>query len=419
MKLADRLAAILGSNAAKAVALMLFVFAMAIGSNFDIMFKVGWAILGTLVFSFAWAHLTLLGVRLERETRTTRTQVGDTAEERFTLTNRPPLPRLWIEVHDLSDLPGYNASHIVNFLGERQRIWRVRAVCTQRGQYTLGPVDLEASDPFGLFRARRRVSHTRRIVVCPATVEIPGFGIHAGGLPGGAAARERTHYVTANVAGVREYAPGDSFNRIHWRTTARTGELMVKQFEPDPTSDVWVLLDMHRRSQVGAGQESTEEYGVTVAASLARHFLTAGRAVGLLAYGEHRLVIPSDRGGRQILKVLDELAVVRADGRMPLAEVLAAEALRFGRNTTLLIVTPSTEDAWVAGLSHMRERGISSAVVLIEASTFGPAESSLFALGALAAADIPTFLVKRGVPLSESLSGSGRPTERTATARRV
>jgi hypothetical protein len=66
----------------------------------------------------------------------------------------------------------------------------------------------------------------------------------------------------------------------------------------------------------------------------------------------------------------------------------------------------------------MRERGISSAVVLIEASTFGRSESALFALGALAGADIPTFLVKRGVPLAQSLVGEGVSRRRILAERR-
>lgn len=410
--LGSRVAALLTTNAAKAIALMVFVFAMAIGSSFDLMYKVGYAMLFTIILCFAWTRLTLTRVRLERDTRTNRTQVGEAAEERFVLINEAPLPRLWIEVHDLSDLPGYKASHLVNFRGQKQYHWRVRVTCSQRGQYTLGPVDLETTDPFGLFRVKRRIPLTRRIVVYPETVNIPGFGLLAGALPGGAATRDRTHYVTPNVAGVREYAPGDSFNRIHWRSSARTGTLMVKQFEPDPTSDVWILLDMHGRSQAGSGLASTEEYSVTVAASLARHFINRGRAVGLLAYGEKHEVIPSDRGGRQMLKILDELAVVRANGRAPLAEVIAAEAPRFGRHSTIVIVTPSTDHGWIAALAHMRERGISSAVCLLETSTFGPAESSIYAVAALAGADIPTYIVKNGVPLAQSLSGDGQLADR-------
>src|SRR5919202_1673597 len=68
-------------------------------------------------------------------------------------------------------------------------------------------------------------------------------------LPGGQDVKSRTYHVTPNVATIREYQPGDSFNRIHWRSTARTNQLMVKEFELDPTADVYIVLDMQERIQ--------------------------------------------------------------------------------------------------------------------------------------------------------------------------
>ena len=79
-------------------------------------------------------------------------------------------------------------------------------------------------------------------MVYPPTYPLPGFSPPVGQVSGGDALRRRTHYVTTNVAGVRDYVPGDSFNRIHWPSTARTNRLIVKEFELDPLSDVWLML---------------------------------------------------------------------------------------------------------------------------------------------------------------------------------
>ena len=104
------------------------------------------------------------------------------------------------------------------------------------------------------------------MIVYPATIELPAFAQPLGQLPGGEVMRRRTHYVTTNVAGVREYAPGDSFNRIHWPLTARAGRLIVKEFELDPTADIWLFLDMQQ--EVPAGSIGPAKSSLTLLAEL-------------------------------------------------------------------------------------------------------------------------------------------------------
>jgi len=238
--------------------------------------------------------------------------------------------------------------------------------------------------------------------------------------------RRRTHYVTTNVAGVRDYAPGDSFNRIHWRSTARTGRLVVKEFELDPTADIWILLDLDEavhtelpwmlpEQDLGpavlrrGGSElrlppSTLEYAVTVAASLTRHFLMQDRAVGFIAHGAHRELIQADRGERQLTKVLETLAVVNADGAVPFAQVLSAEGEHLARHTTVLAITPSTDVGWVAALRGIRRRGVSGSAILLAAQTFGSAPSHHDALAEALASGIPTYLLGNGQDISAALS---------------
>src|SRR5690606_10175361 len=122
----------------------------------------------------------------------------------------------------------------------------------------------------------------------------------------------------------------DAYNRIAWSATARTGKLMVKEFELDPTADIFIVVDLEANAQAGASGiaslpnisggeiplsywlDSTEEYAVTIAASLARHFLNQNRNVGLIGSASTHISIPTDRGGRQMLKILEQLAVARA-----------------------------------------------------------------------------------------------------------
>jgi len=75
---------------------------------------------------------------------------------------------------------------------------------------------------------------TREVLIYPYTADISEFHLPFGELSGGSAFRRRTHHVTDNVTGVRDYVHGDSFNRIHWKSTARTGRLISKEFELGP-----------------------------------------------------------------------------------------------------------------------------------------------------------------------------------------
>jgi uncharacterized protein (DUF58 family) len=247
--------------------------------------------------------------------------------------------------------------------------------------------------------------------------------------------RRRTHYVTTNVSGVRDYAPGDSFNRIHWPTTARTGRLISKEFELDPTADIWLFLDLERvaHAELGwvrlraqsetrlpwepAGPEltlvpSTVEYGVTIIASLAKHFIARDRAVGFLAYSQHREIIPADRGERQLTKILETLAVIRAEGRIPLAQIIGAEATHMRRNTTVIMVTPTDQPYWIAAARDVNQRGVRVVAVLIDPQSFGHPRSNKNLATELSISGIPAYLVREGDDLAEALA---RPFARAIT----
>ena len=324
-----------------------------------------------------------------------------------------------MEVRDHSTLPGHAsaASQVMHLPAGQVYNWRVRTRCTQRGKFTIGPLTLRGGDPFGLFPSQRLIPETSDLIVYPATVDVSSFVVSVGDLPGGAATQRRTHYVTPNASGVREYFWGDSFNRIAWSTTARTGKLMVKEFELDPTTDVWVLVDLQRPvhavappPQPGVPEPvdewaiSTEETAITIAASVMQHFVEQGRNVGLVARGMHSEIVNTDRGERQTLKMLEALSVVHADGATELQEVLTAEAVRFGRNSALIVVTPSADEGWVAGLLPLVYRGVKAVAVIVDAESFGAPRSTYRVVTSLTAANVPVYMVRRGEEIGRALS---------------
>jgi uncharacterized protein (DUF58 family) len=403
-----------------------FLLGASLATGRDLFFQLTYVLGAVLLLSFLWVWYSPRWVSLERHQRGQRTSVGRIHEERLILRNVGRLPKLWLEVRDHSDLPNHSAGRVVDFLpGHGERSWIVRTLCGQRGRFTLGPVTLRSSDPFGIFENMREVNVVEHVVVWPQTVDLPTFAPPIGRLTGGEALQRRTHHITTNVSGVREYYPGDSFNRIHWRSTARHGRLIVKEFELDPSADIWLFLDMDKGVHAGTPieqavdttllplwvahsnqqiQPTTEEYGVVVAASIAKHFIRAGKSVGLITYGQRREVIMADRGERQLNKILETLAVVRAIGNIPLAEVLAAESQTFGRNVTVVVITPSVWTDWVSMVREMARRTLQPLAVSIDAHSFGNPVSGDNVKAALISSNVPIYTVKKDDDLAFALS---------------
>lgn len=423
------------------LALCALCFLAAQGTGIRLFFHLFYLLLALFVLSGVWAWFNLRGLEVLRETLTHRAYVGEYARERLTLRNRWFVPRLWIELRDQSDLPLHSNGFVASLGGFQKVRWIARTPCTVRGKFTLGPAVLVSSDPFGIFRWQRRFAGTGEIVVYPRMVDLPTFVLPTAELPGGQDVRSRAYNVTPNVATVREYAPGDGFNRIHWRSTARTNQLMVKEFELDPTADIYLVLDMQERSVVTlaeppaqhsrhdawwsavSGQhsplavESTEEYIVMGAASLARRLLAQNRVVGLLAWGRHHEVIPAERESRQLFKILEALAVLRAQGAQPLAEMLVAETRRFSRNSTLVIFTSSLDERWPAALRQLLYRGVRAVVVFVDPQSFGGWHDPGPILARLTELRVPTYVLRHGQPLAEALREPINSTQMTQRAR--
>lgn len=374
------------------------------------------ALLG-VPLAYFWARANTRDLQVTVERPQDRLQEGQEFQERITVKNLGWLTKLWLEVEDPSDLPGHQARQVITLGPRESRTWRTTTVCRLRGLYTIGPVRITTGDPFGFFRYTNSYGRPQHILVYPRATELPNFYVPPANLPGEGRFRKRTHYVTPNASGVREYEPGDSFNRIHWPTTARTNQLMVKLFELDPASDIWVVLDLDKSVHVGEGEEGTEEYAVRLAASIARFFLVANRSVGFLSFGDKLFVEGAERGAQHFTRILEALALSRAVGDVPLATLLTEEGKRFGRHTTVVVITPSTSEEWVASLQFLAERGVKVAAVLLEPSTFGGSENALMVFGSLAACDVYTYLVRRSDDLISALALG--PEAQEAVPRRV
>jgi len=371
------------------------------------------------------SFISLRGLTIRRASRTLRSQVGQVFEERYELRNNGSLPRLWIEVRDLSPLPGAHGSHVLNMIGGNEsRTYVSRTRLTDRGVFTLGPTVLLSGDLFGLFPIKREIPNQNKLLVYPMMVDVSSFPNPPGLLPGGEALRRRTPQITSNAAGVREYGPGDPLNRIHWMSTARRDRLIVKEFELDPLAEVCIFVDASQSVQVSKPYirpefdardiwrsrfkydlpPSTLEYGVTIAASLVRYYLQHGRAVGLVTADQSLRILPADRGGRQLGKALETLALIRPEGNMLLEGLVEVQARHLPRGSTVIMVTSSTSKKVYQSTDLLIRRGLRPILVLIDGSTFGGSTNPESLENLIRSLNVPLFKIAQGDDLSKILS---------------
>ncbi|MCL2543539.1 MAG: DUF58 domain-containing protein [Nocardioidaceae bacterium] len=192
-----------------------------------------------------------------------------------------------------------------------------------RGRFEVGPLTSRLSDPFGLVEVRRTHPGTATITVTPPVLALPTIDLGTGRRGTG------DHHSSLGAAGspedatVRDYRRGDDLRRVHWRSSARTGELMVRREEQPWEARATLLLDNRAVAHLGRGLASSLETAVVLAASIAVHLDAHGYAVRLVTADG-----PASRGTEPVAAVLERLAVVGTSSRTTLDAVAAGDAAR-------------------------------------------------------------------------------------------
>jgi uncharacterized protein (DUF58 family) len=389
----------------QALLLILILAFFAFTSGWKVLYILTYVLLVLFILSWLWAHYSLRSLVFHRHRRdnASRLSVGEVFDETLMLHNKSILPEPWVQITDGSTLPDHRAGYVASIGGRKRATWRARSTCRQRGRFQLGPVSASSGDPFGLFRARISLMAPQEILVLPRVYPLTQFALFGGGLPGRGRGSRRALQATTNVTTVREYVAGDAFSRVHWRSTAHHNKLMVKEFDLDPSMDVWLFLDLHKAVQAGKGEKSTEEYAVTIAATIVHYLLRQDLSVGMIINGERREVLSLDRGDRQIERVLELLAVVRAGDGPSLRESFLLNAFQFGRNTVVIVITPSNSSDWHEGVQQLQRRGVQVSVVGINAASFTGRPPDEDALALLEGTGIAVIRIKRKDPLVQIL----------------
>lgn len=397
-------------------------------------------VMGLLVLSSALASTSLIGMHITRRLSYTEIRLGEAVDARLTVHNRKGLPASWIfwqdHIDKNLDVEG-SACHFKSLWPKQTQRLEYRLHSTRRGFFHVGPAVMEAGGPFGLVRRFLLGQTVDFITVLPQSIPI-GRGLPQGQQPVHQVPRRRSIFEDpSRFMGMRDYRPGDSLRRIHWRATARSGKIQVKLFEPAVLAGALLAVDMGLESYPLTRQKPQAidpllELTVTAAASLGEYILSGDQKVGLISNGSDAADrYPEDwsggsfrrldealektdlrselttyqpiemtpaKGHWQQERLLTALARLMPHGSVTLPELLMTELPRLPRSLVLMVITPALNRELNSVLGSLKRSGIETAVVWTQSP-----EQNSFA-GAVIPRNIPVYRVRDSVDI-EQLGG--------------
>lgn len=348
--------------------------------------------------SLAW----LSGLDCTRTISRDMLQQGEATDVVVTVTNARGWPIPWIFFEDQfpGDFPRTGEhKRLAILMPGRSITLRYRLTCPRRGYHRIGPVLMESGDLFGLQKRFRTGEQQDYVSVLPTIAYIETFNIASKRPQGPVRISNRVYTDPTRINNIREYAPGDPLNAIHWKATARTGRLHVKTYEPSSVQGGTVILDLHEDSYKPEKKEERIELAITTAASIAYLLQMSGEQVGMITNARDAaevaqyqieaqealsrdeahaglsdelesarispLSVPTRRSPIQAQKIVENLARVLPGQGLDATGMVMSEFRRLPRDAALLPVVPLVTDRLALTLGAMKLSGFNVTVFMI------------------------------------------------------
>jgi uncharacterized repeat protein (TIGR01451 family) len=369
-----------------------------------------YVLLGLLLFSRYLARSWIRNLEAVRHPTEPTAEIGEVVKVSITIRNRGLLPVPWVLLEDL--LPA-SALAVENprlkIKGQRiqlRMLWgrsegklQYQIRPQMRGYYQLGPLVMETGDLFGLHRRNIVCGPARDLLVYPRTVPLQGYDLASRRPIGEIQISHRLFEDPTRISGVREYQAGDPLARVHWRATARTGQLHCKIYEPSTLSGATILLDFHESGYPSRVEPLRSELAATAANSLAYAVTEVGQQVGLVTNGrdavdrvrreqkegifENRgsardqammkdrserlrpLVVETRSGIEQFQRMREAIARLELTDGLTLDGLVCESASRLARDATIIALLPAVSAETALALGSLRRQGYAVTAVLV------------------------------------------------------
>jgi uncharacterized protein (DUF58 family) len=404
-----------------------------------------YVLLGVMLVSRFLAREWIENITATRDCSRTTAEIGDKVAVIVNVENRGKFPVAWLLLEDAVPrdallqrppriaLEGKRIDIMqLGSLAQKSLLYQVRFL--MRGYYQLGPLLLESGDLFGLHRRFRVETKPSFVLVYPKVIPLVGYDIASRRPIGEVRLTHRLFEDPTRIAGVREYQPGDSLNRVHWRATARTGLLHCKMYEPSCIAGMTLLMDFHQGSFPSRSEPHRSELAVTTAASLANAVYQLGQQVGFISNGrdaadrilqegyrhEFRtralarntvqmqsrsdrlrpVIIETRRGAEQFQRILETLARLELTDGLTFPQLVLETTSRMPRDATVVALLSEVPVETAIVLGNLRRRGFAVTAVLVLADDDSMGDS----IGRLMAEGIAIRRVENEETISEMCS---------------
>ncbi|HSA99900.1 MAG TPA: DUF58 domain-containing protein [Anaerolineales bacterium] len=351
--------------------LVLFVIASLMRGDFAL--TLIYLVVGALAAGIWWGYRALAQVEAKRHFDM-HAFLGEKVKIHLHVQNKGWLPLPWLELHETLPvaLVGPHSFETVTHLGPRadaQFEYVVEA--RKRGYYPIGPLLVSTGDILGLSETLQGKSQTEHLVVYPRIIPFTSLDIPSFSPQGALRHRLPLFEDPTRVFGKRGYVYGDSLRRIDWKSSASTGRLQVKLFEPSIALETFVVLNLNAEDYYYRSRIDATELAIVIAASVRNWIAGKKQIVGMMVNGHDPLTedgkpqaIPPRKGKRHLMRLLETLARIETIDGSALVPLIQQYRYQLAWGTTLIVITGRAEDDLLGELYQARRWGQNSLLIL-------------------------------------------------------
>jgi uncharacterized protein (DUF58 family) len=350
---------------------LLLIFAALMRDDFAI--TLIYLFVGAYAIGTWWSHRSLAHISFKRQFAAWAF-LGEKIDIGIQINNKGWLPVLWINIQEslpvaLSSFPSYE--HVTTLGPRAEARYNYTLEARKRGYYPIGPLFVSTGDILGLSGTIRLQGQVQYLTVYPKIVPLTSINIPSRSPQGTLRHTQPIFEDPTRVFGKRDYITGDSLRRVDWKSSATTGRLQVKLFEPSIALETLIFLNLNAEDyQIRTRIDSTE-LAIVIAASVAAWVAGKQQTVGLKVNGRDPLMgdslpqyIPPRKGQAHLMRILENLARVEMTSGTSLSEMIQQQRYHLSWGTTLLVITGLAGDDLLDELYQARRAGQNAVLIL-------------------------------------------------------